>query len=311
MTARPPPQSTGRRVFVSYSRADSQLVAALVQGLVARGHDPWIDIEDITSGSWAASIVEAIKGSDVAVVVLTPTSVDSRNVLQEVRLAAKHSVPLIPVVVRPPPVVPGDIEYHITGEQRVDVDPANIPAAVRSLVLAVEGSTTKGAVEKKRRLAGCLAGLAIVGALAFGGLTVVTGKIPPWGPTPACSHIAAEVASTTKAEFVTLKGAVLDIAFRNDTDRQVGLPFGSDVQVTGRGGFDYRQEESLAQPGGWFGPESVAPHSTKSLKVAIATQPGRGPTDRVTVIIPGVSDSPVPFLHCEVVIPGVDVELAT
>ena len=301
----------GRKVFISYSRADGRLVDALVQGLIARGHDPWIDVEDIVTGSWAASIVDAIKGSDVVVVVLTATSVDSSNVKQEVRTAAKHRVPLIPAVVYPTPTIPSDIEYHIAGVQQVRIDPADVPAGVRSLIRAVEGSVTGPVAKTKRKLAGCLAALAVIGALAFGVMTVVTGRIPPWGPTPRCSGVTAEVESAEAARFVTLKGAVLDIVFRNDSDRQVSLPFGSDVRVTGQDGFDYRHEGSLAQQASWFGPESVAPHTTKSLKLAIATEPRRDPEDTVTVTVPGVSELPIPVLRCQIVIPGVDVKLAT
>jgi hypothetical protein len=297
----------GRKVFISYARADGAFVDELVQGLVDAGHDPWIDVEDIVSGSWAASIVEAIRKSDVAVVVLTPTSVGSRNVLQEVRLAAKNRVPLIPVIVYPPPEIPPDFEYHIVGQQRVDARLDMVPSAVRSLVMAVEGSETGPQRRGWRTLRNAIGGAVVLGAIVFGVATVATGHIPPWAPTPACASVNASV-SAEAAEFVTLRGAVLDIAFVNDAERQVGLPPSDRVSVVGSDGNEYRHEPGLAGSAAWFLSESISPGATRALKLGIAGD-GRG-SDTVTVRVPGVSEQAIPFLQCEVVIEGVGVDFA-
>ncbi len=301
----------GRRVFISYSRADGWLVNHIVDALAERGHDPWIDVEDIVAGSWAASIVEAIRQSDVVVVVLTSTSVRSKEVIKEVRLAAKRHVPLVPVVVYPPPQIPDDIEYHIVGEQRISVDPQNPAAGVWALIRAVEGSTTQRQRRARRGIATGLAAMMVLGVVALGVATVLTGRLPPWGPTPTCASVTAEVQNAEPRTFVTLTGATIDILFRNASDSQVGLPRGEEVTVRGAGGFQYRHEPALV-PGGraWFLSESIASQSTKVLTLGIASEASRPRADTLTIRVPGVSDSPIPILRCEVTVADVPVVFA-
>jgi hypothetical protein len=301
----------GRRVFISYSRADSRLASYIVRALEDRGHDPWIDVEEITSGSWAASIVEAIRQSDVVVVLLTSNSVQSKEVIKEVRLAAKRHAPIIPVVTSPPPQIPPDIEYHTVGEQRIAIDPESPMVGLSALIRAVEGSSTQSERRTRRSVAGCLATLAVLGVVVFGVATVVAGRIPPWATAPECESVTATVQSAEAASFVNLRGAVIDIVFRNRSDRSAGLPGSGDVTVTGADGFQYQHDSRLVSGGrAWFLSESVAPGSTKSLKLGVASEASRPRNDTVTIRVPNVSDLPIPVLRCEVTVRDVPIRFA-
>ena len=55
----------GRDVFVSYSRADREIVVALTGKLSAAGKKAWVDLEDIPpSAEWMSEIRSAIGSSD-------------------------------------------------------------------------------------------------------------------------------------------------------------------------------------------------------------------------------------------------------
>jgi len=61
--------------FISYSRADRDVVVALSEGLEARGKRAWVDLEDIPpSAEWMAEIRAAIDASGAYVVVVSPSS---------------------------------------------------------------------------------------------------------------------------------------------------------------------------------------------------------------------------------------------
>src|SRR5688500_10398533 len=131
-------QESGRRVFVSYSRRDARPVRAITDALARRGHDAWLDAEDIGGGAWAGRTVEAMRQSDVFLRVLTSASVASAEVAKEVSLAASRRVPIIPVVIGPPVEIPSQIAYHIAGQQRITVDPSEFATGVRAVIRAIE-----------------------------------------------------------------------------------------------------------------------------------------------------------------------------
>jgi hypothetical protein len=73
----PPADAAPRRVFISYGRKDAApLAQRLLADLEARGHDVWLDTQQIGAGrSWEAQIEEAILESDVFISLLTPHAV--------------------------------------------------------------------------------------------------------------------------------------------------------------------------------------------------------------------------------------------
>lgn len=90
--------STGL-TFFSYSRADSAFVLKLAQDLRNAGANIWLDQLDIKAGSrWDASIEAALNASSTILIILSPTSVASNNVMDEVSFGLESNKTVIPVL---------------------------------------------------------------------------------------------------------------------------------------------------------------------------------------------------------------------
>ena len=83
--------STGT-IFFSYSRQDSDFVIHLAQSLREAGAEVWLDQLDIKPGSrWDKSIEQALFKSSTLLVVLSKSSVESANVMDEVSFALEET----------------------------------------------------------------------------------------------------------------------------------------------------------------------------------------------------------------------------
>ena len=88
-------------VFVSYSRKDEEFVLRLVNDLEDRHALAWIDRGNIHGGEqWRASIQSGIRDAKAFVLVISPNSIASPNVGEEVGLALQLGIPIIPLVYR-------------------------------------------------------------------------------------------------------------------------------------------------------------------------------------------------------------------
>ena len=99
-------------VFVSYSRADREVVVELVAGLQTRGLKAWVDLEDIPpSAEWMGEIRAAIEASDGYLVVVSPSLAGSQVCAEELELARQAGKRIVPVMVRTtdPGSVPGTL----------------------------------------------------------------------------------------------------------------------------------------------------------------------------------------------------------
>ena len=84
--------------FVSYSRDDSEFTLQLVEDLKAAGAKAWLDQLDIGPGQeWDIAIEKALKLSPQMLLILSPSSVKSRNVLNEINFALEEKKIIIPV----------------------------------------------------------------------------------------------------------------------------------------------------------------------------------------------------------------------
>lgn len=93
--------STSPPVFISYRRATSADVAKLIHdGLEARGISAYRDLEDLEAGAWSPQLSRALLNAQYLVVVLAPdTLVNSPNVSQEIDVALKAALTIIPVLI--------------------------------------------------------------------------------------------------------------------------------------------------------------------------------------------------------------------
>lgn len=85
--------------FLSYSRVDQEFVLRVARDLREAGADVWIDKLDIQYGErWDESIEKALKESRNMIVVLSPSSVGSNNVMDEVSYALEKGKRIVPVM---------------------------------------------------------------------------------------------------------------------------------------------------------------------------------------------------------------------
>jgi tetratricopeptide (TPR) repeat protein len=95
------PEQTKAKVFISYSRKDTDFVRRLDESLKSLGRDTWVDWEDIRpTEEWMQAIYRAIEGADTFVFVLSPDSIASEVCGREIALAAEHNKRMVPIVAR-------------------------------------------------------------------------------------------------------------------------------------------------------------------------------------------------------------------
>jgi hypothetical protein len=94
--------ATGLRLFLSHSRVDQGFALKLAEDLRARGFTVWIDQEAIPTGTnWDVEIEKGVAQADVVLVILSPASVDSPRVRNEVALAEGERKPIFPILYQP------------------------------------------------------------------------------------------------------------------------------------------------------------------------------------------------------------------
>ena len=87
--------------FFSYSREDSDFALKLAEDLKAAGANVWLDQLDIRPGErWDRAVEDALTNSHRMVVLLSPASVKSINVMDEVSFALGEQKAVIPVIIR-------------------------------------------------------------------------------------------------------------------------------------------------------------------------------------------------------------------
>ena len=125
-------QRPKKTVFISYSRADNAFVKDLANWLQDAGCTIWQDTSALRGGqTWASGIDQAVRGSDVMIVVLSPDSAASEWVRKETLLALKLRKPIVPVMFRET-----EIPVQLVDLQFVDFRGDN-NAAARSLLEAI------------------------------------------------------------------------------------------------------------------------------------------------------------------------------
>jgi len=85
--------------FFSYSRSDAQFALKIATDVREAGANIWLDQLDIPTGMrWDAEVEKALKGSENLLVILSPRSVVSNNVLDEISFALDENKIIIPVL---------------------------------------------------------------------------------------------------------------------------------------------------------------------------------------------------------------------
>src|SRR5450755_1774448 len=87
------------RAFISYSRNDSAFALRLAGDLKAAGASVWLDQLDIRRGDrWDQAVEDALNHCTRMLVILSPASVNSTNVMDEVSFALEEGKAVIPIL---------------------------------------------------------------------------------------------------------------------------------------------------------------------------------------------------------------------
>jgi len=107
-------------VFISYSAKDKKVAESICQALEKDGVSCWIAPRNIIPGrKWGGSIIDAINGSKVMVLVFSKNANESQQILREVERSVNKGVPVIPF--RIDEIDPNkDLEYYIMTEHWLD-----------------------------------------------------------------------------------------------------------------------------------------------------------------------------------------------
>ena len=91
----------GQAAFISYSRKDSKFALGLAKRLKAKGANVWMDqLEIKASDTWEDEVEEALTACPRLLVILSPNSVRSENVRDEIHFALDEHKTIIPVLYR-------------------------------------------------------------------------------------------------------------------------------------------------------------------------------------------------------------------
>jgi len=90
---------TQRKTFLSYSRVNEDFALKLAEELKSEGFDIWFDQLDIPPGArWDTEIEKALEESEIFMVIITPASAKSDNVLDEIGYAIDTGKRILPVL---------------------------------------------------------------------------------------------------------------------------------------------------------------------------------------------------------------------
>lgn len=134
----------GRTYFLSYSRADERFALRLANDLRASGVGMWVDQLDIRpSEHWDRAIERAVSACSGLVVILSPRSVASDNVADEISFAIDNGKSVLPVMIEKC-VLP----LRITRMQVIDAT-SNYDRAVQQCLAELTGVASPAATERK------------------------------------------------------------------------------------------------------------------------------------------------------------------
>jgi hypothetical protein len=92
-------QAGRQKIFISYSRADAEFSLKLAKDLRSAGADIWIDQLDIVSGErWDEAVEKALEACRSILIILSPASVVSDNIRDELSFAIDEGKQIIPVL---------------------------------------------------------------------------------------------------------------------------------------------------------------------------------------------------------------------
>jgi hypothetical protein len=132
------------RIFISYSRHDSDFARTLEIRLSHHGCNVWLDTDKLRLGQlWREEIVEAISACDFFIILLSARSIRSENVVRELSLAESSGKQILPVMIEQVDI-PATMKYQLAGLQFVLVDSGQIDQGIAALLAAFPPASAEG-----------------------------------------------------------------------------------------------------------------------------------------------------------------------
>jgi hypothetical protein len=201
----PAPAAEPHTCFLSYSRADEEFAVRWANDLQALGVAIWVDRFNIRpSEHWDRAIERAIRACQKMVVILSPRSVASENVADEISLAIDAGKSVIPVMIEP-----CSLPLRLTRRHLIDVA-AGYDAALQQCFAEIDsGETPAGANVAVSRISIAMRDPKI--------LTVAKQEL-----MPIIGPIANVLVDHVASEAISLEGLYGELALHipDDADRE-------------------------------------------------------------------------------------------
>ena len=124
-------------IFISHSVKDQEISDCLYNYLEAKGIKCFMDRRNLLPGKpYPSQLAEAIRGSQLVILVFSSSSDISEPVQNEIGLARNNRIPIIPVRIEN--VLPQELALFITTSQWLDAFPPPIEKHLPKLVNAVK-----------------------------------------------------------------------------------------------------------------------------------------------------------------------------
>jgi hypothetical protein len=124
------------KIFVCYARADRKFAEKLVSDLRSGGVSLWFDQHDILPGDqWDSAVENALMTSPSLLIILSPNSTSSQNVMDELAQALKLNKRIVPVLHRP-----CDVPFRIGRLQYIDFTTSSYECGIKQLIKIVQPS---------------------------------------------------------------------------------------------------------------------------------------------------------------------------
>jgi len=181
-------------VFISYSSTNKPVADAICAGLEAEKLRCWIAPRDVLPGqNYGESIVHAIAGCKVMVLVFSEATNVSQAVIREAERAMHNSKPIIPFRIEDTPMSPG-LEFFLASCHWLDALQPPMDAHIAHLARSVKGLIGEGEYvaektpvaqpkAKSKRIPAVIAGAVVIAAA--GGFFAWKSSQQPAAPTQA------------------------------------------------------------------------------------------------------------------------------
>lgn len=136
--------------FISYSRADSSFAVRLAKNLKSAGFDVWLDQLDIPTGArWDDEVETALESCKTFMIILSPESLESQNVKDEIGYAIDSGKEILPVKIKS-----GEIPFRLRRFQYVDFSNQSYQESLKEIksLLSEAGNTLTGNEAEKEQV---------------------------------------------------------------------------------------------------------------------------------------------------------------